>query len=369
MSRRSERREKRRQQREWRQGQQQRFRPEFHRPEGVEDAPQAPAANNLTQKTSPAMMRLIQGVAPRGIPDFNPVEANSHGYYPLTSAVVRIEPEDASDIVTLHNYAFQRHFDSAHAEQLAQEIEEIINITIAIGPGRYPWIINGQHSLWAVVLKNRPIKATVTIYLCSGEQAIAKAYATFDNGKTRSGKSVIDAARNAGMVSVDVVSARLNQAITVVKSVEVGFTRHRPLTNSEKVRMAQEPRVQGFAAFVEKFCEPKKKRLYPTGILWALYAMWSSDPEKAAEFAEQYFSGQLLCDDDPTFKLREKMQNRSDKEHAASAAVEHMQLAYSAWRAFCMNRRMGQLRHTRSVPAYNHWKVAPETATAALEVA
>lgn len=88
------------------------------------------------------------------------------GYYIEKTTDVVISPEQALDIFCHHNYAGQRSFDQAHAVRLSKEILLARDIAFAVAPGGHATMVNGQHNMYAIVLRNQNTQASVTVYQC-----------------------------------------------------------------------------------------------------------------------------------------------------------------------------------------------------------
>jgi hypothetical protein len=281
------------------------------------------------------------------------------GYYIAETKKVRIGPDDALEIFSHHNYDHNRDFDQAHCTQLSQSIKVVPAIDFAIGPGGKPVLVNGQHSMWAIYMRGLPTTASITIYQCRDEAAIARLYGIFDSNKKRSQQQVIAAAIGAGDLQSSVAPNKLARWAQCVNVAETGFRRAMiGETNAHKVERVHRPEVQEFAAWIESMTrDTKKAKLITQGVGAAFYAMFLSDRPKAEQFVQRYVDGVGLAEDSPMYRLREKMLNRPEGEHGASVCRAHAEMVYSAWRKFCLSEPMQVVRRTTELPSHDKWKV------------
>lgn len=282
------------------------------------------------------------------------------GYYLQETVKVQLTPEDANDIWCFHNYSSQRDQDDKWAEELANTMVTAVGIDIAIGPSGKAEVMNGQHTLWAVHLRNRTTTAPITIYQCRDDQAMADLFSIFDSNKVRTTKQVIHAAKNANALTYDGPENRLVRWSTCCFLAENGFTRKGMgrQNNSKKVAVAKREDVQAFAKWMDSHVtEAHHLKLVPQAIGAAFYAMYTSDLSFAERFACGYFRGVGLEEGSPILAMRNKMINRPKNLHTASAAVELVQLMFSAWRKFCLDEPLTNLRRTLVIPEFAKWRI------------
>ncbi len=282
------------------------------------------------------------------------------GYYIHSATKALIDPDDAYEIFCQHNYAQQRNLDEQHSRRLASSVRVAPGIDIAIGPDGKAKIVNGQHTLWAIFQRGLTTQASVTIYMCRDEQAMADLYAIFDDNKKRSLNNAIHAAKGANALTYEGKDARLARWSMVVAVAESDFSRKYVNRESQsgKVERAKREDVQDFAKWMDDLVvDALQSKLVPQGIGAAFFAMWTSDPIQAAKFAEGYFSGANLESDSPALVMRNKMSNRPRGEHASSVVRDHAELVFTAWRKFCLDEPLQSLRRTVALPPPTEWKI------------
>lgn len=282
------------------------------------------------------------------------------GYYLHETLKVEISPEDAGEIFIHHNYAHQRNFDDGWARELARNMVTAVGIDFAIGPGGKAFVINGQHTLWAIYLRQRRTPASITVYQCRNEQAMADLYAIFDSNKVRTIKQVLHAAKNSNSLTYEGTENKLARWSQCAFLAENNFTRKQigKQGNSKKVETAKREDVQEFAQWMDSHVtEAHHTKLVPQAVGAAFYAMFKSDLTNAEKFACGYFRGVGLEEGSPILIIRNKMINRPKNQHAASAGLELAQLMYSAWRKFCLAETLTNLRKTLDIPAFDKWRI------------
>lgn len=334
-------------------------------PETKADRPKRPQRNpQPTSHSAPAMQRLVP-VAWSWNEEFaRQLGTDKEGYYQVAELCGSrvITPEDAEDLYNKHNWwDFQRKIDERHVERLAAEMVVAVDISIAIGPDSFPRIVNGQHTLWAIVTSGRPIQASITVYMCRDKQAMANLYAIFDSNKTRSAATVIETQRKAGGIEIEHPASRHHKWSQAVACSENDFhPPKRQLTNRAKMQQASRPEVIDFAKWIERLIQNANqiKNLLPMGVAAGIYAMYRADPVRAEQFLKMYLSGAGLEESHPILILRNRMTiGKPEGEHGASVSRMHAEVLYTCWRKFCLNEPLLSTRRTQRLPAWDRWKV------------
>lgn len=105
-----------------------------------------------------------------------------------------IGPQQAAEVLEM-NYQRQRKLDQRHVAFLANEMEQGrfmqgTKVHACTLPNRQQCLINGQHTVSAILKSGLPQLLTVQITRCKDEEEVAACYAREDLGKRRS-KSVL----------------------------------------------------------------------------------------------------------------------------------------------------------------------------------
>ena len=314
----------------------------------------------------PAMLKLVPASCAWNWDNELAVQLGTakEGYYqiPALCGSRIITPEDAEDLFNYHNWwDFQRKFDGKHCERLAAEMVVAVDISIALGPDNFPRIVNGQHTLWAIVTSGRPIQASVTVYMCRDRIAMANLYSIFDSNKGRSAATVIETQRKCGGIDIEYPASRHQKWSVAVAAAENDF--HAPkkqLTNRAKMAQASRPEVIEFATWIERLIQSSNqiKSLLPMGVAAGVYAMYRASPLKTEQFLKMYLSGAGLEESHPILILRNRMTiNKPEGEHGASVCRMNAEILYTCWRKFCLDEPLSVTRRTSRLPAWDDWKI------------
>lgn len=108
---------------------------------------------------------------------------------------VFITPDVAAEYVTRFNYSGQRPFNRKHVMVLAEamrrgQFREYTGINFAV-LGGVPCLVNGQHTLRAIVDVQKPIWLSVHLRKVESEEDIESEYSKFDIGRSRSLRDVM----------------------------------------------------------------------------------------------------------------------------------------------------------------------------------
>lgn len=286
---------------------------------------------------------------------------DSVGYYQSEAKVVVIEPEDAYDLFLHHNYAHNRRFDQAHSTKLSNAIKVGTSIDIGVGPGNFPSVVNGQHTLWAIYMRGQPTQVSLTIYQCRDDSAMASLFAIFDTPKIRTLAQSIEANKSSGSMDMTVSSTRHQRWTQSVAAAENDFNPPKVReTLAEKTARAQRPEVIAFSEWLEGMIENgNQAKMVQQGVGAAFYAMSISDKERAESFIRKYLTGIGVTDKhDPVGQIRNRMTiNKPHAEHGSSACRMHAGLVFSAWRAYCLNKPLRLMKTTKDLPKANRWKI------------
>lgn len=289
-------------------------------------------------------------------------EGNSadKGYYIETTTAAHISPDDAYEIFCQHNYDKQRTFSENHARRLAASVRVAPAVDFAIGPDGKAYLINGQHTMWAIFLRGLTTQAGIKIWMCRDEQAMADLYAIFDDNKKRSLQNAIHAALGANVLTYTGTEARLAKWSMCIGIAENDFSRRNASKEGRSAQLDRAKRedVQLFAQWMDKHVQDAyQMKLVPQGIGAAFFAMWKSDLPQAELFAKQYFKGTNLDEGNPALYMRNKISNRPRGQHAGSVCREHAEIMFTAWRKTCLSEPLQSLKRTIALPPVTGWKI------------
>lgn len=285
------------------------------------------------------------------------------GWYGEETKFVVITPDEAHDLFARHNYDHNRPLIADHAEELAAVQQEGLSIDFGIGPDNHPIIVNGQHTIWGIFLKQEPMRCKLTIYQCRDKQSIAILYASFDSGRIRSASQILKAEMGAGVIECSVSPSKFNKWLSHARIALNGFTRHSlNKTNTARMEAAKNENIRNFVVFMEEAvlesgAGTTAHGLVPQGIGAAFFAMFTCDQGLAREFISGYLKGAGLEEDDPRWRLRDRLFNKPRGFHADTMIREYVSMAFVAWRKFCEGGTIRLLRGQKEIPAFDKWKV------------
>lgn len=99
-----------------------------------------------------------------------------------------ITPEKALQLLEECKYEGQRSLDQGHVDELAEQMRLglfTVNTIMLARFGNADYLINGQHTLWAIVESQMSLFLPIVICDCPAWDDVALLYVTTDNGKFR----------------------------------------------------------------------------------------------------------------------------------------------------------------------------------------
>lgn len=197
---------------------------------------------------------------------------------------------------------------------------------------RHGVLIDGQHRLSAVIESNTPIRSVVVW------GAPDNAFETIDIGKRR---TISDSLSLFGEHNTNVLGAALSwqwryENNLMAYRMSMG---KRPTTHQVMEVLAQHPGLRESVRKAEGI-----KSLITTALCAFLHYQFAQrDEDKAREFFESLLTGNNLENDNPVYRLRERI--IKDKIGKASLPKEEIAaLTIKAWNSFQAGKKMYQLR-------------------------
>lgn len=147
----------------------------------------------------------------------------------MTSNVnfVTVTPDMARKMLSEYQYIGQRKYRPDRAKYLADEIardslEEITQVVLSsqINDGR-KYLINGQHTLNAIVMANKPARVVLVETEKNDDTATAKVYGVIDTNLTRSTADALAALHLASELGF--TPSQLNQIGAAVRMIRLNF--------------------------------------------------------------------------------------------------------------------------------------------------
>lgn len=117
---------------------------------------------------------------------------------PFSTRAEIFNPEDAQHVLAKHNYVGQRSIRRNHVNFLANEIlterfREGTAIALCITKDGKQHLVNGQHTLSAIIASKKPVMLSVEKYECRDMEEVARIFSTYDRQRTRSSSDVYHA--------------------------------------------------------------------------------------------------------------------------------------------------------------------------------
>lgn len=193
------------------------------------------------------------------------------GQVDVTTSSRLVDPDAAEKMLEENVYERQRPLDSDHVMYLADQMKkgefthnDIVLAKIYQGTGKGV-ILNGQHTLWAIVESGKSYKLPVVTYWVEDEEDYDKIYATLDIQKPRTFR---DTARALGVEKHYKLelseSTRLGAAVNFIKD---GFIPVKRRIDKVALVHDMEAWVPTFKEFTEMASGDLKQRVLRRGVL------------------------------------------------------------------------------------------------------
>lgn len=221
-----------------------------------------------------------------------------------------IGPQQAAEVLEM-NYQRQRKLDERHVAFLANEMEQGrfmqgTKVHACTLPNRQQCLINGQHTVSAILKSGIPQLLTVQITRCKDEEEVAVCYAREDVNKRRTPSDLYSALGADQRLGVSrTVATRLCQAVGFLYGTM--FDGPKKMSAETVVEIA-EAMKEAIQEYVEWFggMPPQAAPLNALGLITSANA-------KAPEFWKKYQSNDGLKKDDPARALHELQRNLQDR--------------------------------------------------------
>ena len=262
----------------------------------------------------------------------------------------RIDPSDASLLRRKDILDDQRPIDWAHVEMLKNEILNDTFLTGDIGLAYFEdkiFLVNGQHTIFAVEKANKQIEATVSKYKCETKLDVSKLFRCYDNNRVRSLK-------DNGRVEANALGyewkSRTRELVITAASIQCGLN-SKAGTKNKKVELLSMYKKQG--DFLDKILEPhnRSKHLMRGAIVDAIFRTFNKDEEDAYVFWEGVKSGEQLNINDPEYLLRDfLLVSRMRGTGIRACDREVLYKCLSAWNNFRRKNKLKILKYSVSFP-------------------
>lgn len=229
-------------------------------------------------------------------------------YHLEKSKTEDVSPKRAQEILTRRNtFEGQRPLGMPWANYLATAIKRksLVKgaISFAQNGNTEQVVVNGQHTLQAIVLSETTLRCTVDEYHYDEPDDLWRLYATFDVGRSRSQRDIVVAAR--GLFNSDYLKNAPLRLLTVVGTALYYLASGKPVFGKSihdktiKPRLLQENEVS--VRFVESVYAGTNM-VPDVPISTAMIATWRKC-EKASEFWPRVITGAELLRNSPEWHL------------------------------------------------------------------
>lgn len=146
----------------------------------------------------------------------------------LYNKTVTVTPEKAIELIKLNTFKRQRPLNQKHMLELAHEMREgrfteAIQIHFAqMNADLILILVNGQHTLSAIIYSGISIQLTLAYYSCDDDADVARLYSRFDKG----GRTPRDVYRALGIAeNMELKDRQLHKLYAALRFMNCGFSR------------------------------------------------------------------------------------------------------------------------------------------------
>lgn len=274
-------------------------------------------------------------------------ETNEHKPFSLLQRKVeKINPERAASLLAFNNHEAQRRLSQRHVDYLARKIEgglfRVGNVALGhCGPQQR--LMNGQHTLSAVIKTGATVDALVEHYQVEGEKGFALLFQQFDpimSSRTQRDMNRIEAAALGLEWPAHVVGL-------VVSGLSLNSGRYRNSTSEDRVALLGDNMEAG--GFVARLLEGRARHLEKKAVVAAMLRTWNASHECAELFWTAVRDGEGLSRTMPEYHLRDFLMVHDTREGSRrrGTATDHEYLCrcISAWNARRAGASMKVLRY------------------------
>jgi hypothetical protein len=203
---------------------------------------------------------------------------------------------------------------------------------------------NGQHTLNAIVIANRPIQLSVRTLVASTPEEVAEQYAREDNIMPRTAADTLSA--HGFAKTYDLSTAQVNAISAGTIAIASGFmngrTRHGKMPTSERAKLFNQYAHAGqlFFEAVQGCPSMAMKELKVASVLGVGLVTFTNNPAQAKEFWSQVAMNDGLKVGDPRKTLMNWLLSNPDRSNKAQRA----RIAAMAWNGFLGGSQMSRFK-------------------------
>lgn len=229
--------------------------------------------------------------------------------------IQEITPEKAASLLELNTFPGQRALSQTKWRGIVSRMDEgtqrISEVAVMTMPDGRKYLANGQHTLTAILDRNKPWRCLVEYYKCEHESDAWRLFGTFDVHATRTEGQILNAARglleNKHLRELPIrVLRTCGAALMFLGDSTTPDFRLTPPDKTTKASLLDEHAqdVLNVSHLVYGANSLKTNPLVRVSVVTAIIVTLRKNERKAFEFWERVHNGEMLTKDDPRMKLR-----------------------------------------------------------------
>ena len=261
-----------------------------------------------------------------------------------------VNPEQADEWVKTYDYGkthmatVMRPINQKHVEFLASEMlkgrfqdHARIEFADCAENGRR-YIVNGNHTLRAIVLAGRPQRVTVEYVQCPTMGEVRVRYATYDINRVRNRADSLRAYDAIAMFGADAQSNYVKQLSAAVGFIMDGFVKSSIKRSTADILVAMNPWAEAYTALVGVVGKSSRGQRITNrrAVLAVALVTMRYQPELAARFWRDVADGAGLKIKSPAWQLREYLSEATMIGGPIPNGVEIAVMAKTV--AYCWNK-------------------------------
>jgi hypothetical protein len=243
----------------------------------------------------------------------------------ITSDLVKITPDVATQFLgEKYSYEFNRKVKDLHVEFLADAMikgrfDPTAQIAFVRIPNDKDYLINGQHTLNAIIKSDLPQTLNVVRYTVSSYDEVHSLFSHYDIGSLR---TFADSVRAFGVAnSTGLNHTQITQTAAALRYMKSGFPRGAAQikkSSEDMIKLIHDWNEEALLIFNLLAAGEKKvnRRLKTSAVLSVLLVIMKYNPAKGAEFISQVASDDGLKVGDPRKALNRYLRDTSKNVEA-----------------------------------------------------
>lgn len=267
----------------------------------------------------------------------------------MTTSSRQITPEIAAKFLETNTYERQRPLNNGHVMELAGQMRDglfthndIVIGKLMQGDGK-SYILNGQHTLWAIVESGVTLTLPVITYWVDTEEELNDIYTTIDTHKKR---NLRDGFRAQGLdAELELELNELGRIASAVQLMLDGFSNSKRKVDKLRMMDAIKEWVPAYKAFIAVVTAEMRKRVLRRGVLAIALITFKKSPAKAAEFWDQVMRDDGLPQYEPRKVLNKWLLMTGAEDGRTTTEPDfESRIVAMCWNRWCKQEEIRQLR-------------------------